>query len=208
MSLSPAGQAYPCAKIIRLKQPVRCVTPAPLMRHSRTGSHREWAVPVKYTISTKEMLVHVNATGVVAREDMDELRARLLSDPGIRRGMHLILESSKVDSRLNFSDLQVIAGRLNGIFERGINKVAVVADSRYAYSLAKTFAVFAANQPVRMKPFRNREAALVWLKTDAEPAEETADIEPQSVVERDNSLVEVTHRRRTPWAAIRALKKQ
>ena len=165
-------------------------------------------MPVKYTISSEEKLVFVTATGVVTREDMDALRAQLLNDRRICPGTQLLLETSNVDSRLNFADLQVIAGRLNGIFERGINKVAVVADSRYAYSLAKTFAVFAANEPVRMKPFRKREAALQWLKTgiaDDESSEE--DIEPQSLVDRDDSLIEVTHRRRTPWAAIRALKK-
>lgn len=165
-------------------------------------------MPVSYTISTEEKLVLVTATGVVTREDMDQLRAQLLADPQLCPGTRLILEAVDVDSRLTFADLQVIAGRLNGIFDRGINKVAVVADSRYAYSLAKTFAVFAANEPVRMKPFRRREAALEWLRTGAAPADDSeSDIEPQSVVERDDSLVEVTHRRRTPWAAIRALKK-
>jgi hypothetical protein len=162
-------------------------------------------VPVSYTISTEEKLVLVTATGVVTRDDMDQLRAQLLIDPQLCPGTHLILEATDVDSRLTFSDLQVIAGRLDGIFGRGISKVAVVADTRYAYSLAKTFAVFAANEPVRMKPFRNREAAMEWLATGIAPSEDSAesDIEPQSVVERDDSLIDIPHRRRTPWAAIR-----
>ena len=169
----------------------------------------ETCVPVSYTISTEEKLVSVTASGVVTREDMDQLRAQLLSDPQICPGTQLLLEASNVDSRLTFADLQVIAGRLDGIFSRGIGKVAVVADSRYAYSLAKTFAVFAANEPVRMKPFRKREPAIQWLQTGVAPHDESAesDIEPQSVVERDSSLIEVPHRRRTPWAAIRGLKK-
>ena len=154
-------------------------------------------VPIDYTVSPADKLVLVNATGIVAREDMDKLRARLLSDARIQQGMSMLLETKKVDSRLTFTDLQEIAGRLNGIFAKGIGRVAVVVDSRYAYSLARTFAVFAANEPVRMKPFRDREAADEWLRTGVAPPEEPADIEPQSVVERDDSLIEIL-RRNTP----------
>jgi hypothetical protein len=137
---------------------------------------------------------------------MDLLRAQLLSDPEICAGMQLLLEASNVDSRLTFADLQVIAGRLNGIFERGVTQVAVVVDSRYGYSLAKTFAVFAANAPVRMKPFRKRENALEWLRTGVYKSDDPSGDEPQSVVDRDDSLVQVTHRRRTPWSSVRAAK--
>src|SRR5438874_6583237 len=103
---------------------------------------------------------------------MDRLRARLLSDGRLQPGMSMILETKEVDSRLTFTYLQEIAGRLSGIFEKGIGRVAVVVDSRYAYSLAKTFAVFAANEPVRMKPFRDREDAVQWLASNATDVEE------------------------------------
>ena len=156
-------------------------------------------MPIDYTVSSAEKLVLVNATGIVAREDMDRLRARLLSDGRLQPGMSMILEAKEVDSRLTFTDLQEIAGRLSGIFEKGIGKVAVVVDSRYAYSLAKTFSVFAANEPVRMKPFRDRESADRWLasngmEVDEKPSDE---MEPQSIVERDDSLIEML-RRNTP----------
>jgi hypothetical protein len=134
---------------------------------------------------------------------MDLLRAQLLSDPEIIAGMQLLLETFNVDSHLTFSDLQVIAGRLNGIFERGVSQVAVVVDSRYGYSLAKTFAVFAANAPVRMKPFRRRENALEWLKSGVYKTDDPSGDEPQSVVDRDSSLVETAQRRRTPGSPMR-----
>jgi hypothetical protein len=156
-------------------------------------------VPIDYTLSTAEKLVLVNATGIVARDDMDRLRARLLNDGRIQPGMSMILETKQVDSRLTFTDLQEIAARLSGIFEKGIGRVAVVVDSRYAYSLAKTFSVFAANEPVRMKPFRDRDDAVRWLASNGKEDEEKQgdELEPQSIVERDDSLIEVL-RRNTP----------
>jgi hypothetical protein len=174
------------------------VASASLMRQKRWDLQGA-AVPIDYTISPSEKLVLVNATGIVARDDMDRLRARLLSDGRLQPGMSMILEAKLVDSRLTFTDLQDIAGRLSGIFERGIGKVAVVVDSRYAYSLAKTFSVFAANEPVRMKPFRDREDAERWLTSNGTEVEEQPgeEMEPQSIVERDDSLIEVL-RRNTP----------
>jgi hypothetical protein len=161
-------------------------------------------VPVKYRISTEENLVLVTATGLVTRLDMDDLHCRLIADREIRPGMRLLLEAAKVDSQLSFSDLQEIAGRLSEIFERGIGKVAVVADSTYVYSLAKTFAIFAANEPVRMKPFRRRDEAIAWLDSahSGDDSHSTT-TDPQSVVERDSSLVDL-QRRRTPRSLKRA----
>jgi hypothetical protein len=156
-------------------------------------------VPIDYTLSTAEKLVLVNATGIVARDDMDRLRARLLNDGRIQPGMSMILETKQVDSRLTFTDLQEIAARLSGIFEKGIGRVAVVVDSRYAYSIAKSWSVFAANESVRMKPLRDRDDAVRWLASNGKEDEEKQgdELEPQSIVERDDSLIEVL-RRNTP----------
>jgi hypothetical protein len=155
-------------------------------------------VPVNYAVSTEDNLVLVTARGLVTRADMDDLHYQVLADPQIRPGMRMILEAASVDSQLSFSDLQEIAGRLGEIFERGIGKVAVVADSTYVYSLAKTFAIFAANEPVRMKPFRGREEAIQWLDSSQVSDDSHATtIEPQSVVDRDSSLVDVQASRRS-----------
>ncbi len=147
-------------------------------------------MPINYSISPAQNLVIVAATGVCTREDMDRLRAQLLADDRIAAGMKMLFETTEVDSRLSFTDLQEIAGRLGGIFGKGINKVAVVADSRFIYSMAKTFRVFAANQPVQMCPFRNLAEAVIWLYDGALNAEvmELAEITPQSIVERESSF--------------------
>ena len=153
-------------------------------------------MPVNYAISNEDLLILVTARGLVRRSDMDDLHHQVLADPQIRPGMRMILEAASVDSELSFSDLQEIAGRLSEIFERGICKVAVVADSTYVYSLAKSFAVFAANEPVRMKPFRQREEALQWLDSShAGDESHSTESEPQSVVERDATLVDLQHSR-------------
>lgn len=162
-------------------------------------------MPVNYSISNENDLILVTARGLVRRSDMDDLHYQILADPQIRPGMRMILEAASVDSQLSFSDLQEIALRLSEIFERGIGKVAVVADSTYVYSLAKTFAIFAANEPVRMKPFRRREEAIEWLDSSHSDESHSATSEPQSVVERDDSLVDLQRsRRNTPRSLKRA----
>lgn len=162
-------------------------------------------MPVNYAISIDDNLILVRASGLVRRSDMDDVHHQVLADPQIRPGMRLILEAANVDSELSFSDLQEIARRLGEIFERGIGKVAVVADSTYVYSLAKTFAIFAANEPVRMKPFRLREDAIQWLDSSHTDDSHSTASEPQPVVERDGSLVDVQRsRRNTPRSLKRA----
>lgn len=124
-------------------------------------------LPVKYAVSPATKLILVTATGVVAREDMDDLRTKILADDRITGDMKLLFETKEAVPRLTFSDLQEIAARLQGLFEKGISRVAVVADSTFTFSLATTFGVFAEREPVAVKPFRKVDDAVQWLRSAA-----------------------------------------
>jgi hypothetical protein len=112
-------------------------------------------------------LILVTATGTLARQDMDDLRAKLLSDERITGDMKLLFETKDADPRLTFSDLQEIAARLQGLFDKGINRVAVVADSTFTFSLATTFGVFAEREQVAVRPFRKVDDAVKCLRSAA-----------------------------------------
>lgn len=147
-------------------------------------------MPISYSVAPVHKIVLVTATGICGREDMDTLRARLLTDDRIVPGMRMLLEATEVESLFTFTDLQEIAARLEGLFSKGINRVAVVADSRFIYSIAKTFRVFADNQPVQVCAFRKLEEAEGWLHDGVVNPEvmELAETSPPSLVDRDAEL--------------------
>lgn len=122
-------------------------------------------MPLSYTLSSARKLILATAAGVVAREDMDQLRGQLLGDERIGGDMRLLLDANDADPKLTFTDLQEIAGRLQGLFDKGISRVAIVAESSFIKSLAKTFCVFAENAPVRVQPFATTDDAVLWLQS-------------------------------------------
>ncbi len=126
-------------------------------------------MPLQYTISQADHTLVVTAEGPVGREDMDRLRARLLDDDRIVPGTRMLFDTRHGESHLKFTDLKDIANRLKGLFDKGINKVAVVAESHFIYSLATTFGVFARYQPVQVKPFRKIDDAMIWLRANTRP---------------------------------------
>ncbi len=126
-------------------------------------------MPLSYTISQSDHTLVVTADGPVGRDDMDRLRARLLDDDRIVPGTRMLFDTRHGESHLKFTDLKDIANRLKGLFDKGVNKVAVVAESHFIYSLATTFGVFARYQPVQVKPFRKLDDAIIWLRTDTRP---------------------------------------
>jgi SpoIIAA-like len=122
-------------------------------------------MPLKYEVPPTGQMILVTATGIVTRDDFDQLRARILSDERIAGPTNLLMETGKADAHLTFTDLQEISARLQGLFDKGIVRVAIVAKSNFIYSLAKTFGVFAAREPVRIKPFRKTADAIEWLNS-------------------------------------------
>lgn len=122
---------------------------------------------LKYEVSPDNKLVTITASGALTRQDFDDLRSSLLTDERIGGEMALLLDADQADAQLTFTDLQEIAGRLQQIFDKGIGRVAIVARSTFVYSLAKTFGVFAATEPVRVKPFREVGEAVEWLQSAA-----------------------------------------
>ena len=118
---------------------------------------------LSYEVSAEKHLVIATASGQVSRTDFDQLRSSILADSRIGPGMALLFETEGAEPKLTFTDLNEIAGRLQQVFDKGISRIAIVAHSKFLYSLARTFGIFAAREPVRVKPFQKVEDAVNWL---------------------------------------------
>ena len=122
---------------------------------------------VTYEVSAEQGLVTVTANGTVTREDVDNLQSSILADDRICGAMSCLIDANDADPKLTFADLHDTAALLQQIFEKGIARLAIVARSTFVYSLAKTFGVFAASQPMRVRPFRDVSEAVAWLNSAA-----------------------------------------
>jgi hypothetical protein len=122
---------------------------------------------LKYDVSRERKLITVTAKGVYSREDVDKFQLKLLADNRIVSGMSILVDANGAKPHLNFSDLQEVAKPLQQMFEKGIVRMALVADSTFVYSIGKTFSVFAERLPVKVKAFRDVSEAVAWLKSAA-----------------------------------------
>ena len=123
-------------------------------------------MPLQYQVSAAKKLIIVTAMGIVTREDCDAINVQILADKRIHRGINFLLEAKDVESRLTFTDLKELAANLQDVSKKGVARLALVAHSTFLYSLAKTFGVFAAKEPVKVKSFRKLDEALKWLRSD------------------------------------------
>lgn len=118
---------------------------------------------LSYEVSPEKHLVVATASGQIGRSDFDQMRASILADERIGPGMSLLFETDGAEPKLTFTDLNEIAGRLQQVFDKGICRIAIVAPSKFLFSLARTFGIFAAREPVRVRPFQKAEDARDWL---------------------------------------------
>ncbi|MDQ6716959.1 MAG: STAS/SEC14 domain-containing protein [Gemmatimonadota bacterium] len=118
---------------------------------------------LSYQVSPEKHLVVAVASGQVSRADFDQMRSSILADERIGPGMALLFETDGAEPLLTFTDLNEIACRLEQVFDKGIGRIAIVASSKFLYSLARTFGVFAAKERVSVKPFERIEDAEDWL---------------------------------------------
>ena len=118
---------------------------------------------LSYEVSPERNLVVATASGQVNRTDFDQLRSSILANDRIGPGMALLFDTDGAEPKLTFTDLNEIACRLQQVFDKGIVRIAIVARSKFLYSLARTFGIFAERERVRVKPFQKVEDANDWL---------------------------------------------
>ncbi|MFL5549200.1 MAG: STAS/SEC14 domain-containing protein [Gemmatimonadaceae bacterium] len=131
-------------------------------------------MPITYAISSDGRFIRASATGVIRAPDLQALVESLLADPGLVPGMRGLYDSRYGEPEITILELAEVANRVRAIMDRGLERIAIVAESQTTYRVAKTFSVLARALGIDVDVFLDLDAAEAWLTdgTDAADSDE------------------------------------
>jgi hypothetical protein len=129
---------------------------------------------ITYKIFGNERLIRVSATGVVHARDMDDFVDALVADLALEPGLRLLFDARYSEPDIPILRLAEIAGRAQRLRDRGVLRIAMVAESKIATRMAKTFAVLARALGTDIEVFTELHVAEAWLQ-DANGMTDTAE---------------------------------
>lgn len=119
-------------------------------------------MPVAYRFAA-EREITVMARGDVTFADVAVILDQLLDDPRIEPGTQLLMDCRGVTHMPSTPELRMIARDLAPLHERGVERMAVCAESNFVYGVARMFAVFAEVFGLHVAAFRDIGEARDWL---------------------------------------------
>jgi hypothetical protein len=121
---------------------------------------------ITYTISREERRINAFATGITRVDDLRALIKSLLADPGFVPGMRGLYDARYAEPDITILELAEIAGQAKKLLDRGLGRIALVAESETTYRVAKTFSILARAIGIDVDVFRELAAAQAWLAAD------------------------------------------
>jgi SpoIIAA-like len=118
---------------------------------------------ITYKIFRNERLVRVSATGIVRAKDMDDFVDALHADPGLEPRLRVLYDARYSEPDIPILQLAEVAGRMQRLMDRGVIRIAMVAESKTTLRMAKTFAVLARSLGNDIEVFRELHTAESWL---------------------------------------------
>jgi hypothetical protein len=119
---------------------------------------------ITYKIFPNERLIRVSATGIVRSNDMDGFVDALLADPALEPRLRVLYDARYSEPDIPILQLAEVAGRVQRLMDRGVLRVAMVAESKIATRMAKTFAVLARSLGTDIEVFTELHTAEAWLQ--------------------------------------------
>ena len=123
-------------------------------------------MPITYTIDREQRRINAFATGIIRAEDLRGLIRSLLADPGLVPGLRGLYNSSYAEPDITILQLAETAGEVRQLLNRGLGRIAIVAQSATTYRVAKTFTVLARAIGINVDIFTELAEAEVWLGED------------------------------------------
>jgi hypothetical protein len=120
-------------------------------------------MPITYTISREQKRVTAFATGIIRADDLHGLIRALLADTGFVPGLRGLYDSRYAEPDITIMQLAEVAGEVRQLLNRGLGRIAIVAQSQNTYRVAKTFTVLARAIGIDVDVFRELAAAEAWL---------------------------------------------
>lgn len=129
---------------------------------------------ITYKISPEERLIRAFASGIIRADDLHGLVKSLLADPDLVPGLRGLYDSRYGEPDISILQLAEVAGEVRKLLDRGLGRVAIVAQSQTTYRVAKTFSVLARALGIDVDVFLELSAAEAWLQENREsrPPEE------------------------------------
>jgi hypothetical protein len=121
-------------------------------------------MPVAFAFSAP-LEIFVIAEGDVTFAEVAVLLDELIDDPRIQPGTGILVDSRKVEGAPSTPELRLIARDLAPLRDRGVNRIAVCANSMFVYGITRMFGVFAELIGIHVAAFREMEAAKRWLSS-------------------------------------------
>jgi hypothetical protein len=123
-------------------------------------------MPITYTIDREQRRINAFATGIIRAEDLHGLIRSVLADPGFVPGHRALYNSSYAEPDITILQLAEVAGEVRQLLNRGLGRIAIVAQSVTTYRVAKTFTVLARAIGINVDIFTELAAAEAWLTED------------------------------------------
>jgi hypothetical protein len=120
-------------------------------------------MPITYTIDSEQRRIKAFATGVISADDLHGLVRSLLADSGFVPGLRGLYDSSAAEPDITVLQLAEVAGEVRQLLNRGLGRIAIVAQSPATYRVAKTFTVLARAIGIDVDVFTELAAAEEWL---------------------------------------------
>jgi hypothetical protein len=128
-------------------------------------------MPVVYTISSEDRLIRALATGIIRAADLHGLIRSLLEDPALVPGLRGLYDSRLAEPEITVMELAGIASEARELLNRGLGRIALVAQSRTTYRVEQTFAILARATGIDVDAFLDLADAEAWLRDDPQGPE-------------------------------------
>ncbi len=118
---------------------------------------------ITYTISHEDRVITLFATGIIRADDLHGLIKSILSDPGFVPGLRGLFDARYAEPDITVMQIAEVAGEVRELQNRGLGRLAVVAQSQTTYRVAKTFSVIARAIGIDVDVFKELAPAQSWL---------------------------------------------
>ena len=118
---------------------------------------------ITYTISPEERLIKAYAKGIIRASDLHPFLDTLLADPGLVPGLRGLYDARFAEPDITILQLAEVAGKVRQLINRGVGRIAIVAQSQATYRVSKTFMVLARALGIDVDVFWELEEAESFL---------------------------------------------
>jgi hypothetical protein len=119
---------------------------------------------ITYTISPQERLITARATGIIRAIDLHPFLDTLLADPGLVPGLRALYDARLAEPDITILQLAEVAAKVRQLINRGLGRIAIVAQSQATYRVSKTFTVLARALGIDVDVFWELEEAEAYLE--------------------------------------------